>query len=341
LTGDSLNATLIKRVGMDVIGLGALNVDLIYEVDDRLPGIEPGRERAGSQGELRRLRSILRKKGRLKCRSGGGSAANTIYTLAKMGFQCGFTGKVGLDEEGNFLLDELNGVGVDTVRIKREGESGFCLILLQKGERSIIIYPNVNDDFRLEENDVSYLNQATFVHITSFVGETAFRHQMRAVSQIEAKISFDPGEPHISRGFDELRPIFRRSFIVFPTGREVEILTGQDYRKGAHKLIECGVGIVVCTLGDKGCYLLSRKGEWEVPSPRVEVKDTTGAGDVFAAGFLSGLLQGLSLLDCANLATRAATFSLGTYGRGRYPDERFLLDYLGQEVLSSDPLRGK
>jgi len=151
---------------MDVIGLGALNLDLIYETDCSFLGIEYGRERQGRDGEEESLLHILKKKGKLKAKSGGGSAANTIYALARMGFSCGYVGKVGKDKRGNSLLKGLKKAGVDTKEIKRDEQSGLCLILLDEvGERTIFVFPNANDELSYSEIDINYLNKAKFLHM--------------------------------------------------------------------------------------------------------------------------------------------------------------------------------
>jgi len=100
------------------------------------------------------------------------------------------------------------------------------------------------------------------------------------------------------------------------------MLTGQDYRNGLRKLSRFGIKIFVCTLGEKGSYILSEEEELQVPAEKVEVVDTTGAGDVYAAGFLAGLLKGFSLSDSAKLATKMACESIRGYGRQRYPDTK-------------------
>ncbi len=311
---------------MDVIGFGALNVDLVYEVDDLASlGIEGGRERTGSSEEFKDLLKFLKNKGKLRVKSGGGSAANTIYALAKMGLSCGYLGKIGRDKEGTFLLNQLKEVGVDTAKIKQNRKSGICLILLDKSkDRSIIILANANDTLSYSELDINYINQAQFLHMSSFLGKTPFEAQKLIAGQIKTKISFDPGEPHSSRGIKELASILERSFILFLSQKEAEILTGQDYKKGAKKLLDYGIEIIACTLGGRGSYVLSRKEELEVPPEKLEAVDTTGAGDVYAAGFLAGLLGKLPLSKCARLATRAAAQSIKGYGRDSYPDRDFL-----------------
>ncbi|GAI34645.1 unnamed protein product, partial [marine sediment metagenome] len=218
---------------MDVVGLGALNVDLIYQVDPTLLGLEAGRERVGSYHEFEDLLNSLKSKAKLRIKNGGGSAANTIYALAKMGFSCGYLGKVGKDGEGDFLLEGLMKVGVNTEKIKREGRSGLCVVLLGKRkDRSIIILPHTNDTFSDSDLDPEYVNEAEFLHMSSFLGDVPFKAQKTIARKTRAKISFDPGEPHASKGMKELIPILERTFILFSTGREVEILTHHDYKEG-------------------------------------------------------------------------------------------------------------
>ncbi len=306
---------------MDVVGLGALNVDMVYEVDLASFGLEAGSERIGSYEEFKALLELLKNKGKLRAKSGGGSAANTIYALARMGFSCGYLGKVGKDEEGNFLLEGLNRVGVDTDKVKRNKKSGVCLILLGKSrDRSIIVLPNANDTLVYPELDIDYINKAEFLHMSSFLGKIPFEAQKKIAGKTKAKVSFNPGEPRARKGLKELIPILEHTFILFLSQKEVEILTGKDYKKGARVLGGYGTKVIACTLGAKGSYLLSREKELEVPPEKTEVVDTTGAGDVYTAGFLAGLLKKLSLSECAKLATRAAAQSIKGYGRDSYPN---------------------
>ena len=318
---------------MDVVGLGALNVDLIYQVDPLLLGLETGRERVGSYHEFEDLLNSLKSKAKLRIKNGGGSAANTIYALAKMGFSCGYLGKVGKDGEGDFLLEGLMKVGVDTEKIKREGRSGLCVVLLGKGkDRSIIILPHTNDALSYADLDPEYVDEAEFLHMSSFLGELPFKAQKTIARKTRAKISFDPGEPHASEGMKELIPILEHTFILFSTGREVEILTHHDYKEGCKELLKLGIEIIACKLGERGSYVLCQEEELKIPPQRGRIVDSTGAGDVYAAGFLAGLLKKLSLVECARLATLAASQSIRGFGRKTYP---------GQEILSEFTKKGR
>lgn len=320
-------------MSIEVVALGALNLDLIYAADLDPLGLEMGRERVGSPEEFKDLLVFLNRRGKLKVRSGGGSAANAAYALARWGISTGVVGKVGQDEEGDFLLQDLRRAGVDISRVTRGEKSGQCIIVLgKKKNRSIVILPGANDTLSYPEIDLDYINKAKFLHMSSFLGKIPYQAQKMIVARTRARVSFDPGEPHAIRGIDELAPIFKHCFILFPSDREIEIITGKGYREGARELLEYGIGIIACTLGEKGSYVLSKDVELEVPPFQTKVVDTTGAGDVYAAGFLAGLLKDLSLIRCADVATKVASSSIASYGRPSYPDAKALERILEEET---------
>jgi ribokinase len=324
---------------MDAIGFGALNVDLIYRADrpDHLPelGIEwrPGGEILGGFEDFKRLRKILETNAAKIEKSGGGSAANTVFALSRMGFKTGYIGKVGTDSEGEFLINQLE--DVDTSRVRREGLSGFCLILLdQTRDRFMLLFPNTNDDLREEEIDVPYISKARYLHLSSFSGPLPFRAQIETANCLSQNvcISFDPGELYAKRGIQELGPLLEHCKILFVTDKEAKMLTGLGYPRGAIKLLDTGPEIVVCKKGSSGSHVFKSSGDFEIPAERIEVVDRTGAGDVYDAGFLAGLLLGLPLDRCAVLATKAAARSITGYGRDRYPDRTFLDSFLKEAM---------
>ncbi len=311
------------------IGFGALNVDVIYKVKELPGGLMPGGEVVGRYDEFSEMLKLLEEIGELKGKSGGGQAANTVVALSRMGFETGYIGKVGRDEDGDFLIQSME--NVDTSRVHKSGRSGMCIVLLdESSDRSNIILPNSNDTLSYDELDVDYIKNTRFLHLSSFVGDVPFDAQKRVAqamlfdrsvcpSAATNLISFDPGELYARRGLKALLPIIKNTFIIFPTDREIELMTGKDYKAGARELIENGTAIVACKRGERGSYILSEDEEFDMPTERVTVVDKTGAGDVYAAGFLAGLLSGRSLCDCASMATKAACLSITGYGRESYP----------------------
>lgn len=315
-----------------VIGWGALNVDLIYKVPTEVwaqvrdrTGLQPGGELFLGSQDFEAIADLLDRAGMLQHQSGGGSAANTIVALARMGFDVGYVGKVGTDAYGDVLLESLE--GVDTRGIRRGDRSGVCMILLDEtGERSNMVFPNSNDMLTVREVDREYIQATSFLHLTSFVGDAPLEAQGQIVEELPShvKISFDPGELYARRPLTEILPILRRTCVLFATDREIQFMTSRAYREGAEALLQQGVGAVVCKRGACGSYVLSEAEAFEVPAQRIRVVDKTGAGDVYAAGFLAGLLLNRPLRICAQLATHAAARSISGYGREHYPDRVFL-----------------
>jgi ribokinase len=310
----------------DVVGFGALNVDLIYEAESSSIAEIVRNARAGSEitlprDDMYRLIQQLERRGHLKHKAAGGQAANTVVALSRMGFRCGYIGCVGDDEEGTFLIDALE--CVDTAGIVRQGKSGICVVVLDEtGERTIIVFPNANDTVCYDGLNVAYVSGARFLYLTSFVGDGPLETQKKLAEELgePCRIALDPGEIYARRGLDQLRKIVERTEIVFATDSEIETLTGMNYSCGCQELLAMGASIVACKRGEQGSYIVSKDTAFEVPAETVDVVDTTGAGDVYAAGFIAGLLQGASLHQCASFATQLAAKSVTGYGRTRYPE---------------------
>jgi ribokinase len=313
---------------MDVIGFGALNVDLFYEVKSLKPfGIKAGSEEA-SKPTLDKVLMLLEKTGTLKDKSGGGSAANTVYALSEMGFDTGYIGKVGEGKNGGFLIDSLG--SIDKSKILKSGESGLCIALLDETrDRANLIFPNANDTLNYDEIDIDYAKSAKFLHMTSFVGEIPFEAQIKLAAELDQStlVSFDPGEIYAKKGLEKLLPILKNCFIIFPTEREIKLMTGKEYKEGAEELLKY-VSIVACKRGENGTYTLTRDVEYELSFEKIKPVDKTGAGDVYAAAFLAGILHEKPLNNCAIFAQKAAAQSIIGYGREKYPDKRFLEENL-------------
>ncbi|MEM0357477.1 MAG: carbohydrate kinase family protein [Candidatus Bathyarchaeia archaeon] len=278
----------------DVIGFGALNVDKLYKVN-KIAGPE-------EEGFI------------ISCEeSCGGSAANTIVGLAKLGCKVGFIGKVANDREGKMLLKDFRMEGVNTKGIikAKTGRSGVVMGFVdQKGERALYVDPGVNDTIRFEEIDLDYASKTKFLHLTSFVGEESFESQKKLVESLpeQVKVSLDPGELYARKGLQKLKPIISRCFVLMPNAKELAIMTGEeDYVAGAKTLLDAGVKIVAVKLGSRGCYVTNGRENHHIEAFKVKVVDTTGAGDAFCAGFLYGLINNKSLKDCGRLGNFVAS----------------------------------
>jgi ribokinase len=183
------------------------------------------------------------------------------------------------------------------------------------GERALYVNPGVNDWLEFSEIDLNYAADTEFLHLTSFVGEKPFLAQKKLVKTLsDVKVSFDPGALYTKKGLDALKPIITRCYVMFPTSKELKMLTGQDYQIGSESLIQAGVEIVAVKLGNKGCYVTNGQQRYLVEPYKKKVVDTTGAGDAFCAGFLFGLITGRDLLQCGRIGNFVASLCISKVG---------------------------
>jgi ribokinase len=258
----------------------------------------------------------------------GGSSANTVYGLAKLGISTGFIGTVGDDSDGRKMLEDFRSVGTDTGGIKtRHGvKTGNAKCLVDsRDHRSIRVSPEANSLLSIEDIDVDYVNNAELIHISSFVDEKQYEMLLGLMQKIspEVKVSFSPGALWASKGIKALSPVLKRAYVLFLNGDEIRQMTGQDMDKGAARCLELGCRIVAVTLG-KGqtlnkvtaaAYIRDTGGEYIIErTEELKVADTTGAGDAFAAGFLYGLLEGKNMKECGLLGDTVARFSIAGNG---------------------------
>lgn len=319
------------------VGFGALNLDLIFEVKDlksissKGSRLEPGKESFGSDEEFASLLEQLKQFGTLKSKSGGGSAANTIVALGRMGFPTKFIGKVGEDEEGNFLLESLKPAQIDMIR--RGQKSGVCLVILdRRQDRFLFVRSNANSTLTADEIDFDAIEDISWLHLTSFVGEPPFEAQKVLLNRLDpsVKVSMDPGEIYAEKGLGEILPLIKRCHLLFLTEREVEVLTHQDLHAGIELLMKAGPSVVVCKQGSRGSHVFTGERDFKVPAIQVEVVDNTGAGDVYNAGFLAGVFLGRSLEESALFGTVMAAKSVAGYGRERYPTKEDLESFFSR-----------
>jgi ribokinase len=283
----------------DAICFGAMNVDRLYRVDHLA--------KADEESEILDFDE-----------SPGGSAANTAVGLARLGAKTGYIGKVAADREGEILLQSFRAEGVNTdgIIVSKTGRSGTVMGFVdQKGERALYVDPGVNDSLGFNEINSQYVVSADFLHLTSFAGDKPFAAQKKLVESLpDVKVTLDPGTIYARKGWKEIRSLVQRCFAVFPSKTELKLLTGKDYREGADVLLSEGVKVVGVKLGGRGCFVTDGAESYLISPYRVEVVDSTGAGDAFCAGFLYGLLSGRKLRECGLLGNFVASRVLKKIG---------------------------
>lgn len=240
----------------------------------------------------------------------GGSAANTIAWLADAGYKTGIIGAVGNDREGRIILEDFNKRHVDTTQIQTiKGHSGLATGSVDsRGERVLSHQSGVNDRLTLSLKSIEYAFDTKLLHFTSFISDRQLRLQEKLASILPVGVilSFSPGEIYAAKGVDRLKTLIEKSRILFLNREEIEQLTGTGYKKGCIKLAKTGVQQTAVTLGPKGCYIHAQGKGMQIPCKKIRPKDTTGAGDAFAAGYLTGLLEEKTPRECGRMGNQYA-----------------------------------
>ena len=296
----------------DLISIGAVNIDIIARVD-RFPAIDE---------EVAVLDlDILH----------GGSAANVAVGVSRLGYSSGFVGITGTDRFGDMLIEELETEGVDISHLTRvHGTSGLVFAAVNpNGERMLYSSKGVSSSFDRSIIPVDYIKESKILHLTSIIADEAI-DALGFASSIahgsNTKTIFDPGMIFAEKGIHALNGILKNCHIVLPSQVEAFMLTGMKGKDAGKKLLEYGPDAVIITQGEKGCLFVTRDSIKKIPAMHTETVDTTGAGDSFAAGLISALLENKKLEDAVEFANFVASISITRRGARTTPFKEETVD---------------
>ncbi|MCD7781675.1 MAG: carbohydrate kinase family protein [Methanosphaera sp.] len=282
----------------DVIGWGALNVDRLCSVDEFAP----------SDGE-----TFINS----ETKTPGGSAANTIIGMAKLGLKTAYIGKVGSDSNGKILLDYLEDNNVDTKGVIRsDGESGEVIGFVDKtGDRKLYVTPKDNDYISIDEIDPDYISNTNIIHLTSFVGygddSTSIETQFDVIKDlpVNIKVAFDPGMLYVNRGDEFMDRLVDLTDILLINETELLMMTHVNDIHEAIDKISSRVEILVVKQSTNGSLVIKDNMLNKIEIFEVDAVDTTGAGDAYNAGFLYGLVKGYPIDEAGIIGSYIAAQS--------------------------------
>ncbi|WP_278246906.1 sugar kinase [Alkaliphilus transvaalensis] len=260
-----------------------------------------------------------------------GAESNVAIALARLGHQVGWFSKLGDDEFGRYIQSVIRGEGVDVSRVVTDSTASTGLLFK---ERFAHVNPNIYyyrkhsaaSLFKIEDLDYNYISSAKIFHITGITPalSASAREAVYKAIEIAKKnnvlVSFDPNIRLKLWSIDEAKEVLldiaKKADIIFPGIDEGRILLGlEDPIEITEAFHGMGCKTIATKLGKDGCYVSNQKEKTFVEGYVIEKpEDTVGAGDGFAAGFLSGLLRGDSLHGCAKLAN--AVGAMATLVRG-------------------------
>ena len=255
--------------------------------------------------------------------STGGDAMNQAVTLSKLGHDAVLLTMLGNDIMGDFLVGSAKKAGLNTdyIRFHESLPTSLTLVCVHRdGNRNFIFNKGADIEISGECVPAQLMDMAGVIGIGSAFGDIKLTESLQDVlrSAKEKGLYTCVDIMHGScyddaRGLENFLPY---TDYIFPNEDEGFFLTGEKERdKIAEKLLSLGCGCVVLKTGKEGCILYKKNGEiLSVPGYIVDMIDTTGAGDNFMAGFMAGLLEGLSDRDCARLANATGAASVRYIG---------------------------
>ena len=320
---------------LDVLAIGNAIVDVIADADDDFLaewGMHKGAMRLVDEAEATRLYDAMGP-GR---EASGGSAANTVAGMASLGFKTGFIGQLADDQLGAIFTHDIRSLGVEfeTAPSSDVGATARCLILVTPdAQRTMNTFLGAAQMLEPDAVDPVQVGQAKIVYLEGYLWDpaaprAAMYKAMDAAREAGTRVAFTLSDSFVvDRHRDDLKRLLdeRRIDILFANESEILQLSGMGECHGAMSTLAGHVETLVVTRGERGALAVRGDERAEVPAePIKQLVDTTGAGDLFAAGFLAGEAHGLELEQSLRLGAICAAEVIQHYGARPESDLRGL-----------------
>ena len=298
----------------DVLGIGNALVDVIVSVDEAF--IQQEGLRKGTMQLMDEARAdYLYRRAPAGVETGGGAAANTLAGLASLGGRTAFIGLVADDALGRIYRADMlaTGIAFTTPPITGGLPTGRCLSLVTPdAERTMNTYLGAATDLGPDNIDIDLIETAAITYLEGFLfnapaNQAAFHKAAQAARRAGRQVALSLSDLFCVEGHRaELRALIEMSVdLLFANEAEICSLYETDFAS-ATALVRERVGTACLTSGPAGSLIVQGGMTVEVPAFPGAVVDTTGAGDLYAAGFLYGYTQGLSLEESGEIAAIAA-----------------------------------
>ena len=250
-------------------------------------------------------KAIAKTEGLKQTLASGGSAANTINGLANLGFETGFVGKVGDDEMGAFFSNDMKKNGINPTLLIGKAPTGRALALVSPdSERTFAVNLGAAIEMVPSDLQLEHFSGYNYFHIEGYLVQNhgLIEKALLLAKQAGLFISLDLASYNVvEANLSFLQDMIKKYVdIVFANEEEAKAFTGDDPEKALTEIAQM-VNIAVVKIGAKGSLIQSGKETFKVGVIDVKPIDTTGAGDMYASGFLYGLGNNLPLNQCAQI----------------------------------------
>ena len=302
-------------MGFNVYGVGNAIMDLQVQCDDvflKTNDIEKGIMTLTNETDQQKILSALSSHDINYC--SGGSAANTIVGIADMGGSVGYCGKTGSDNFGLQYATELQDLGIHFGAKASNEATGTCVVLITPdAQRTMLTNLGVSATLSKDDIDEDAIANADYVYVEGylFAGEStkeAALHAIDIANQCNTKVALTISDPFL---VDICREEFKYLIagpvdLLFCNEDEAAALTGKSNPVDAAHEMHKNCENVALTLGKNGSIIMHEGEVIAIEGIDVEAVDTTGAGDMYAAGVLYGITNGLTWKQAGHLGSHAA-----------------------------------
>ncbi|MGY8985055.1 MAG: adenosine kinase [Sphingomonadales bacterium] len=308
---------------IDVLGIGNAIVDVLARTDDKFlvrHGLQKGSMVLIDAENATHLYSEMGP----AIEASGGSAANTIAGIASLGGKTGFIGRVANDQLGEVFSHDIRSLGVEySTQLGRDGTptARSFILVTPDGERTMNTFLGASQGLSLEDLNEDLIKRAKITYLEGYLwdpkeAKKAFLKAMEISKGAGNKVALT-----LSDGFCVVR--YREEFkelvdnkvdILFANEEEIKSLYEVEDFEEAVSFVKGKAELIVLTRGEKGAIILKGLERFDVPAEPTDVVDTTGAGDLYAAGFLYGYCQGYEMKKCGKIAAICAAEVISHFG---------------------------
>lgn len=302
----------------NVLGIGSAIVDWVIPVSEEFVSSIQGVKGGMQLLQPHEFAELYVKAGSPQTLSIGGSAANVIKGLSKLGSKTAFLGIIGDDEESELYQDAMRILDIEFFHQKSPHPTGRSLCLITPDtKRTLRTFLGANDHLNPSVLKPSQFEQRTLVHVEGYLAnrEGLLAKSMQLAQDADAEISLDLGSFEYARSYRKLFLELMTNYVdlLFCNAEEASALTGKQGEAACRDLLQFCPHVIVCNGADGG-WAGNVDGVINYPAVTVKAIDTTGAGDFFTSGFLFGYLQRAPLAACAEIGAKVASEVVKVFG---------------------------
>ena len=317
----------------DIYGIGNPLIDIFADVSDSdlsNLGLNKGTMHLIDLEERKKILDYISNKE--LCYACGGSCPNTMIALSSFGVKSALGGKIGLDDQGEQYKNQLKTYNTTSCIKQANGVTGSSIILISPDtERTMNTYLGINREFSRDDIDYKVLEKSDFLYFTGYMWDTDLQKEailecIDFANKNDKKIIFDAADPFaVNRNIEDfIKLIKKHIYIVFANNEEAKILTSLEDPIESSKYLSSISQIAVVKNGSEGSIVQEGTNVEIIPINKVKAIDSTGAGDMYAAGFIYGVINKFNLRDSGICASYLASQIVQTSG-AQFTPEQFKL----------------